>query len=256
MNTTQNPEPLKLSTSRKVSPWADPKKGSKVKNCFSLPAGRNGSCPGATDLCDPAAGGYCYAGRDEKRFPSVNALVTRNLKLLKAAGTVAGMVTLLDAAVTEFVTFATKRDLPLVFRIHEDGDFFSRDYAKAWAEVITRHPDVQFWAYTRSWAGKVVVTDILAGIDNLALYVSVDAANIDQARPLVAGWQAAGILPAIASEAEGIQDVSVSLQGRRAPVCPEIAGKLPLVNEDGVGACVACGMCIDGKAPVNFPIHR
>lgn len=246
---------LKLSTSRKVAPLAHPIKGAKVKNCFALPAGRNFSCRGATDQCDPATGGYCYAGRDERRFPSVRALVEHNYNLLRDAS-VDEMVALLDAAVCDFDKVVTRRGLVKAFRIHEDGDFFSVDYARAWAIVIRRHPDIQFWAYTRSYTRKVNVVPVLAGIPNLALYVSVDSDNRALAATRVKGWQSKGVLPALVSDPADVQEVSVSLTGRRSPVCPEIAGKIPLVNSEGVGACIMCGMCPTGRQPVVFPLHK
>lgn len=251
-----NTESLKLSTSRKVSPHAHPTKGSYVKNCFSLPAGRDFSCPGATDACDPASGGYCYAGRDERRFPSVRRLVERNFDLLQACESVSDMVALLDEAVKSFVKVCERRDLPKLFRCHEDGDFYSLDYARAWAKVMRMNPDVQFWAYTRSFTKKLNVVPILAKVPNLALYVSVDTENRKLADTRAKEWKRLGVKTAIIDVRDAAQETSVELIGRKSPVCPEIAGKLPLVNAEGVGACVACMMCVVGKAPVIFPIHR
>lgn len=246
---------LKLSTSRKVAPVAHPTKGALIKNCFSLPAGRAFSCPGATDQCDPAAGGYCYAGRDERRFPSVRALVEHNFNLLRDAS-IPEMVELLDAAVCEFVKAAERRDVVKWFRIHEDGDFFSVDYAKAWAIVIRRHPDVTFWAYTRSFTREVNVIPVLSGIENLALYVSIDDDNRKIAARKMGAFKRRGVRAAVIADIEKVQEVSVKLTGRKSPVCPEIIGKIPLVNEDRVGACIACKMCPKGLQPVAFPVHR
>ena len=36
------------------------------------------------------------------------------------------------------------------FRVHDSGDFFSKDYARAWFDAAFEHPDVLFWAPTRT----------------------------------------------------------------------------------------------------------
>jgi hypothetical protein len=41
------------------------------------------------------------------------------------------------------------------FRLHDSGDFFLKEpYATAWIEVAKLHPDVYFWAPTRTWVLK------------------------------------------------------------------------------------------------------
>ena len=35
-------------------------------------------------------------------------------------------------------------------RIHMSGDFFSQAYFDAWLQYCEQHPDVEFWAYTKS----------------------------------------------------------------------------------------------------------
>lgn len=249
---------LKLSTSRKVAHVADPIKGARVKNCFSLPAGRDFSCPGATAECDPGRGGYCYAGRDEMRFPSVSNLVRHNFDLIMACGrSVEKMVELLRPMIGAFRKQYERRGLPLEFRWHEDGDFVNLTYAKAVAQVCRENPDIQFWAYTRSFYGKVDAVPTLVGVDNLALYVSVDDSNARYVNPdRLAFWEANGVKVARVTADPEPQETMVNLIGRKAPICPEINNKIPLVSESGVGACIVCGMCVTGKAPVIFPIHR
>lgn len=37
-------------------------------------------------------------------------------------------------------------------RIHDSGDFFSREYLEAWIQIAREHPDVLFYAYTKEVA--------------------------------------------------------------------------------------------------------
>ena len=60
---------------------------------------------------------------------------------------------------------------PSFFRIHDSGDFFSPEYARAWFEICKRLPDVMFWAPTRMWLVKKSASTVFSqGIpSNLAL---------------------------------------------------------------------------------------
>lgn len=119
---------------------------------FSLPAGY--SCPGAKECLawfdrderklkdGPDAKHRCFAASLEAAFPSVRNSVDRNMALLKAAKTAAGMAELIDMS------------LPSRFyeniRIHADGDFFSQAYLEAWIQVAVTNPRRVFYAYTKS----------------------------------------------------------------------------------------------------------
>jgi len=59
-----------------------------------------------------------------------------------------------------------------VMRIHVAGDFFNREYFKAWMNVARACPDKLFYAYTKSlpyWVDNKAECDI---IDNLVLTAS------------------------------------------------------------------------------------
>lgn len=244
---------LKLSHDRKVSPrgiWQASRKRwvPTIPNSFGLPAGL--TCPGATSFCTS-----CYAARLEPAWPGIADLVDHNLRLLDDAGGLAGMTALLAEAISRYRTEASRRgltDQERVFRIHWDGDFHSLDYAHAWRAVISTSPDIQFWTYTRSFTDPVDVVPILAGLDNLALYLSADPDNIDAAR----------------AQADRHPDVHLALcdvdyasaralaPDRPQLVCPENAERIPLMA-GGVGACVSCRLCPDGKRDVLFSTsHR
>ncbi len=162
------------------------------------------------------------------------------------------MVTLLSDMVNDFRQESDKLKSEKIFRIHWDGDFFSLDYARAWAFVIRHNPDVQFWVYTRSFTPALNVVPIIAGIDNLTVYLSVDTENI---------LHAAGIrqqFPAvkIASLAKTASEAKAQIPSAKIISCPENVGKkLPLIVENPrgtMGACAACMLCVDGRADVAF----
>jgi hypothetical protein len=158
-----------------------------------------------------------------------------NWDLLKNAdlNTIEG---LLVDMLSDFSAECEKWKAPKKFRIHWDGDFFNATYTQAWANIIKRYPDIQFWAYTRVAAAAPV----LAGIENLALYFSGDAENINIARE--------SGLP-IAMLADTFEEAKSYLP--RAAMCPEQRKQIPIQ-----GACVACGICVKGKVNMTFSITK
>ncbi len=248
---------LSLSYDRKVSPSsALHKKGyvPRIGNAFGLPAGTAGSCPGATLACE----GVCYAARTENTYKAAGALVRRNFEALQACnGHVPATADLLDTLVADFlaehrkVEARTGHTMAPVFRIHWDGDFFSVAYAEAWRRIILANPDVQFWAYTRSFLPNVNVIPTLHGLGNLALYISVDKFNEEWAKVILSLYPQVQAAVLDTTFEEGQERVQF-LTGRKAPKCPENARKVPLVNDEGEGACVTCGLCVFGRAPVLF----
>lgn len=217
-------------------------KQSRIANAFSLPAGNEFSCPGATSFCQS----ICYAGRLEKLYPSFRNLVVHNWNLLKDAsfGT---MFCLLDDMLTAFVNECEKHNAEKKFRIHADGDFFNMTYVEAWASVIDAYPDVQFWAYTRSdFAAEYLHNRALP---NLSLFFSGDPVNENVAKVM----ESNGIRIAMVDNT--FADAADSFKGVR---CPEQNAKgFDLINEDG-GACVRCGLCVfKGKgANVLFSVTK
>lgn len=243
---------LQLSRDRKVSPrgWYQESRNRwipTIRNSFGLPAGA--SCPGKTPFCES-----CYAARNENQS-GVRDAVTNNLNLLQEAATVDGMTVLLAEMMVRFLKSADNKGVPaedLWFRVHWDGDFFSLDYARAWARVIQGTPQVRYWAYTRSFVAPVNVVPILAEIENLSLYLSADEHNIEAAKAAVALYPDVHL----ALCAVDYESARALAPERRSIVCPENALKMPLMKE-GRGACVDCKLCPDGRADVLFATsHR
>jgi len=243
---------LTRSTDRKTAAAATPNgKGVKVANAFGLPAGRNYSCPGATPLCEKV----CYAGRIEKQYKNFMAVMLSNWEALQGK-TQTQMARLISEMVQDFALECIRKNVPAYFRIHHDGDFFSEDYARAWAEVCKAYPSVQFWVYTRSFTPTLNVIPHIVGIDNLSVYISVDTHNVQHATAIVEEFPSVKI----AMLADTFDEASTAVEFLRdsdkpGAKCPELTKQIPLISEKG-GACFACGLCPKGKADIRFAIKR
>lgn len=247
---------LRLSTDRKTSPIVRrqaSKDAPRVANTFGLPAGI--SCPGRTAFCKD-----CYAGRLENAYSSSARLVSDNWETLQKAGrSVPKLASLLRDVVAEWEIQASKVGADRIFRIHWDGDFYSIPYARAWARVIAEFPDVQFWAYTRTFPA----VRELAHLSNLALYISVDQFNIGDAGEILETCPT--VRAAFCADTTDNAKALAAKLDRVAVPCPENIGRIPLVMDasrrrtiplkvgaDGIGACAACRLCVVGRADVTF----
>jgi hypothetical protein len=153
-----NPTPtLKRSNDRKVTNAVSPNgKTPTIANTFGLPAGKAYSCPGATSICESV----CYAGKLEKIYKGVKAVLLHNWDLLSNAD-FDTQVQLIDEMIVDFKKDCDKRSAEKLFRIHWDGDFFNDQYTLAWKTVIEKHEDVQFWVYTRVASAARILKDVV-----------------------------------------------------------------------------------------------
>ncbi len=231
---------LRVSTDRKTANSVTKGGNVNIANAFGLPAGDNYSCPGATSECEP----ICYAGKLERIFKGMRVNVTHNFDLVKDANGRA-IMRLLDEMVTEFEQACEKKNARKLFRIHHDGDFFRLRYSAAWRGVMLKHPDVQFWAYTRSFH----LVRSLADTPNLTLYLSVDEVNLDSAIECYAAnpWVKLAALGKTFDDAKALLEA----MGEKGARCPELNGALPLISPEG-SACARCGLCIFGRGNVLF----
>ncbi len=232
---------LKRTQDRKTANLAtNNAKQSKIANAFSLPAGRDFSCPGATDFCNS----ICYAGKLERLYKGFREVVLHNFNALKD-NDFGGMVQLLDEMIGAFDKECDKWNAPKYFRIHADGDFFSLTYTQAWREVIRLNPQIHFWAYTRVEDSAIALHD--ANLSNLSLYFSADPDNIQIAKSLKA--EGINIAMVAKSFAEGKAEFP------KATRCPEQTKALPMITAAG-GACVSCGLCVNGRKDVLFSVSK
>jgi hypothetical protein len=232
---------LLRSKDRKVANAVTPNgKQASIANTFGLPAGKAYSCPGATSVCETV----CYAGKLEKVFPTVKKNLLHNWELLRNAD-FDTMQVLLSDMIEEFRKDCVKRNAPMQFRIHWDGDFFNDTYTLAWQHVILNNADIQFWVYTRVKSAALM----LNGIENLSLYYSTDSEN-----------KAIGIdlkvnngisLAYLAKNFQIGQSDMKELTGKVGAKCPENKKAIPLISQKG-SACATCKLCIYEKSDIVF----
>lgn len=236
---------LLRSKDRKVANATTPNgKQASIANTFGLPAGKDFSCPGATDVCEAV----CYAGKLEKLFKGVKTNLLHNWSLLKDADHDT-MEALLTEMINDFIKDCDKRNAPKLFRIHWDGDFFSDDYAFAWKHVILNNPSVQFWVYTRVASAAIMLKDI----PNLSLYYSADAKNIKEAVMLK---QKYNIRMAYLANSFAVgQSTLKEMIGKVGAKCPENKKAIPLISTQG-SACVSCSLCVYNKADIVFSASK
>ena len=235
---------LKRSKDRKVANLVTKNgKQAAIANTFGLPAGKAYSCPGATSICESV----CYAGKLEKLFPAVKTNLLHNWELLRNADEPT-MVDLLEDMIADFKADCVKKNAPMLFRIHWDGDFFNDTYTNAWKETILSHPDVQFWVYTRVESAAGILKDIT----NLSLYYSTD----DDNKNIAQGLSGQGIKLAYLSQtfAQGKEDM-LNLIGKSGVKCPENNKKIPLISKAG-SACVTCGQCVYERNDILFSASK
>lgn len=232
---------LKRSNDRKVANKVTPNgKQAAIANTFGLPAGKEFSCPGATSVCESV----CYAGKLEKLFKGVKANLLHNWELLRNAD-MDTMVLLLDEMINDFRNDCEKKNAPMLFRIHWDGDFFNDTYAYAWKVIITNNPDIQFWVYTRVKSAALILKDV----SNLSLYYSTDDENAETGAELKTLHSVR--LAYLGKTFSATENKMKELTGKVGAKCPENNKSIPLISTNG-SACVSCKLCVYGKADIRF----
>ena len=242
---TITPMKLKRSNDRKVANLVTKNgKQAAIANTFGLPAGKEYSCPGATSICESV----CYAGKLEKLYKAVKANLLHNWELLRNADEPT-MVDLFENMIAEFKAECVKKNAPMLFRIHWDGDFFNDTYTRAWQYVILNNTDIQFWVYTRVKSAALMLNNI----SNLSLYYSTDDENKEIGHELKVNE---GIRLAYLGKTFAVtESVMKELTGKPGAKCPENMKSIPLISSAG-SACVSCGLCVYGKADIRFSASK
>jgi hypothetical protein len=129
---------------------------SKVGWAFSL--SRSESCINATDICTRLCYGngvrYQTEGQRHKRlrnFKTCEFLLQKGGPELLAQNLVAlvDQARPVDWLAAQISGEST--NLPYSLRVHDVGDYFCCDYARAWLIAIKDRPQCKFWFYTRSF---------------------------------------------------------------------------------------------------------
>ena len=179
------------------------------------------TCPGKSEWCTP----NCLAQVPYKRWKDTKTAWDRNS----------------TDAIPELPK-PRKDGKPIPLRIHVGGDFDTRTYIHAWRFALEARPDVQAWAYTRSWAtdnGRAysdLIPDLekLAALPNVQLFASCDPTMIDPP----AGWRVATIADVEVGTDTARIIKEPRFDGAKFPVCMEQTGKSPDSAE--------CGYCFTG----------
>ena len=184
---------------------------------FSLPAGPDFTCPGATEACVD-----CYAQKGRHHFSSVQKSFIRNWTTLS-----------FFSRNNDYLGAAEKllELIPInasIFRIHESGDFENQFAIDVWEEVIRARPNTKFWFYTRSF--KLDFSKILS-LPNVTAWASTDSFNAEEARAFA---EQNKIRQAFGPVFDPDSKIENSF------ICPVTSGKLAVD-----AACEKCKLCVD-----------
>lgn len=207
---------------------APSKVGGRAKIAFSLPAGPDFSCPGATPACVG-----CYAQKGRHQMHNVQNSFARNLNTLnhyEQTDNLVGCVKELSGLIE-----------PGLFRIHESGDFHSQFAVDVWTALAALRDDVTFWFYTRSFN---LDFSKLVALDNVTGWASTDQYNQEQAKLFIEKF------PSV-RHAYGPLEKTDEVPANTV-MCPVTTGKLELD-----AACTKCKLCTDKrmKKHIGFIKH-
>ena len=125
-----------LTQNTKIKETGD-KLNKRVFN-FSIPAYKSETgkvtCPFA-DKCIK----FCYAQKGNyKRFPSVKNGMEKKYQLTKEPNFV------------ELMNKEIQKKKPDFIRVHDSGDYYSKEYLNKWLTIAKENPKVKFYSYTNS----------------------------------------------------------------------------------------------------------
>lgn len=83
----------------------------------------------------------CFSARQEVVYPSVRKQREHNFNLLRKLKKAEDMAELLSKSMPKDAT---------IIRLHVGGDFYSKEYMKAWFILAKQNPNIIFYAYTKS----------------------------------------------------------------------------------------------------------
>lgn len=127
------------------------------------------TCPNATESCKEA----CYASTPETDYRSKNTVPYRYRNLAECTGDNSEtFVKRMIATIEKRLTLKSYKGKKVRVRIHESGDFFSKEYAMQWLEIakhFSENENIVFMAYTKSFS----FFDCVSLPDNFFLRASI-----------------------------------------------------------------------------------
>lgn len=202
---------------------SSPGKISKKKNnAFSMLAGSKFGCPGETKACES-----CYARRGRHHCGQVQKALSNNWMFMKKLER-NNSVSKTCKEILKIIPANAK-----IFRIHESSDFHSQWVIGVWEEVIKARPNVNFWAYTRSFHLNFTQ---MTKFPNFMLWASTDQYNLREAKQFVRRFRKSGTKHAYGPWGKG------TIIPKNSFICPATNG-----NMEVSGACEKCILCVVKK---------
>ena len=102
---------------------------------FGIPAYKSASgkltCPFADECVK-----FCYARKGAYIWSNVQPAFEKRYQITKQ-----------DNFVEQMTTEIAKKK-PDYIRVHDSGDYYSKEYLRRWLEIAAIHPDIKFYSYT------------------------------------------------------------------------------------------------------------
>ena len=222
-------------------------KNYKLGNIWNISLPAVETCGGLSAAC-AGPDGKCYVLKIYKRRPTV----------LKAhQNTYVGILEALENG-DEF-ELPTKVKDGDVFRLHVAGDFFDSAYVYAWINLMVNNPNIQFFAYTRSWRMPEMVESLhaLAALPNMELLLSVDR---DTGYPNEDDWSGFRTAFMMVTDDDAYlvkPDTHVVFRDNRHVVLKQVNGNLVCPTENGITktTCEKCKWCFKAN-PNKTALNR
>lgn len=136
------------------------------------------TCPYRTEMCEKS----CYAMKSQRIYPSVRKSRIANFEDCQQP-------TFIDDMENTINYYLKKKDVKgkkVWFRIHESGDFWSKNYVMSWVEIAKKFPNITFMAYTKSIKFIKEVAHLIPSnlVIRFSIWDDTKQCDIEQARSL------------------------------------------------------------------------
>lgn len=199
---------------------------------WSLPAGREFSCPGESHLCRVR----CYAKAGFFWMPNVKRCHINNFAFSRTD------------EFADWMLANIRHKFIRAMRVHVSGDFYDLTYVEKWQRIVTAAKNATFFAYTRSWRQDEMLPDLirLSQLPNMQLWWSIDRET--GPAPIVRGVRRAYMAIDDVDAELAPNDCDLVFRDQRGTVMKKANGVQVCPVEDGVKrqvkiTCSSCGIC-------------